>query len=333
MAMKKILGDRNKLVEDTLKGFALAYSEKISLVPNTHMVERKSPKSNGKVRFMIGNGSGHEPAVIGWVGAGMFDLNVPGEIYSAPTAHQIFEGIKRMSEGGPVLLAVQNHEGDVLNAGLAVQKAKNAGIDVESVLFYDDVASAPKGFEEERRGMAGMLFYAKIVGALAEQGASIEACIKMFERCRDATRTFSVAITNCTHPVTGISMFDDLPEDEISLGMGVHGESGGNTLKLPDAAGLAKYMSDILLEDMDILKKGDEILVFVNGAGSTTMMEHFIFFKALTAYLDNLGIKIIGSKLGNYLTTQELSGISLSFMKCDNDMLSLWREPTDATFF
>ena len=332
MVMKKILGDRAQLVGDVLAGFAEAYPDRINLIPGTYMVERKSPKENGKVRFMMGNGAGHEPAVIGWVGAGMFDLNVDGEIYTAPTANQIYAGIERLSKGGPVLLAVQNHAGDVLNANMAVQKAKKAGLQVESVLFYDDVASAPKGSEKERRGMAGMLFYTKIVGALAEKGASMEECIKMFERCRDATRTFSVAITNCTHPVTGIAMFDDLPDDEISLGMGVHGESAGNTLKLPTAAGLAKYMSDILLEDYP-LKKGDEILVFVNGAGATTMMEHFIFFKEVAAYLRGIGVKVAGSKLGNYLTTQELSGISLSFMKCDSDMLSLWNEPTDATFF
>ena len=218
--MKKIINNPAALVEDTLRGYTAAHADVIRLVPGTHMVERAVPKEKGKVRFMMGNGAGHEPAVICWVGQGMFDLNVPGEIFTCASAARIHEAIQRLAADGPVLVAVQNHAGDVLNAGMAVRQAQEEGLDVRSVLFYDDIASAPKEFTEDRRGIGGMLFYAKIVGALAELGAGMEELVRLFEKVRDRTRTYAVAITNCTHPVTGLPLFDSLPEDEIELGMG-----------------------------------------------------------------------------------------------------------------
>ncbi|MDD3410657.1 MAG: dihydroxyacetone kinase subunit DhaK, partial [Eubacteriales bacterium] len=188
-----------------------AHSDIIRLVPGTHMVERVTPKAKGKVRFLMGNGAGHEPAVICWVGEGMFDMNIPGEIFTCASAAYIHEGIRRLSEGGPVLVAIQNHAGDVLNANMAIDQALDEGIDVHSVVFYDDIASAPRECMEERRGIGGMLFYAKIVGAMAERGDGIDALISMFEKVRDATRTYAVAITNGTNPITGLDMFGELP--------------------------------------------------------------------------------------------------------------------------
>ena len=332
MKMKKIIGDPARIVEDTLEGFAAIYADRVALVPGTHIIERKTPKAPGKVRFMMGNGAGHEPAVIGWVGQGLFDMNVDGEIFTAPAAENILQGIQRLAVGGPVLLAVQNHAGDVLNANLAVEMAQEQGIQVHPVLFYDDVASAPKGFEADRRGMVGMVFYTKIVGAKAEMGASVAELTALFERCRDATRTYSVAIGNCTNPVTGISMFDHLADDEIELGMGVHGEASGNTLKIPTAQELVRLMVGKLIADYPYTR-GDDVLAVVNGAGSTTLMELFIYYKELNAYLEGLGIHIRGSKVGNFLTTQELSGISLSLCKADAEMLALWKEPCDSSYF
>jgi phosphoenolpyruvate---glycerone phosphotransferase subunit DhaK len=332
MKMKKIIGNPNRIVEDTLEGFAHIYSDRIEVVPGTHIVERRVSKAPGKVRFMIGNGAGHEPAVIGWVGEGLFDMNVVGEIFSAPAAEEILRGIERLAPGGPVLIAVQNHAGDVLNANLAVEMALAKGIQVEPVLFYDDIASAPKGFEEERRGMVGMMFYAKIVGAKAERGAGIAELKALFEKCRDQTRTYSVAITNCTNPITGISMFDHLAEDEIELGMGVHGEGSGNALKIPTSSELVKFMVDKLVEDYPY-SAGDDVLVVVNGAGSTTLMELFIYYNELKAYLESKGMRIRGVKVGNFLTTQELSGISLSLCKADDEMIELWNDPCGASYF
>jgi phosphoenolpyruvate---glycerone phosphotransferase subunit DhaK len=330
--MKKILNSPSTIVEETLEGFAGLYSTRVVRVAGTHIIERRRPKDRGKVRFMMGNGAGHEPAVIGWVGEGMFDLNVVGEIFTAPSAQDILAGIERLCSGGPVLLAVQNHAGDVLNAGKAVERASQKGLPVTSVLFYDDIASAPKGKETERRGMAGMLFYTKIVGAAAERGKDVPELMRLFEKCRDQTRTFAVAITNCTNPITGLAMFDHLGPDEIELGLGVHGDSSGNVVKLPTAAGLVDLMVETILDDYGI-GRGDDVLVFVNGAGSTTMMELCIYYRELNRRLFDLGINIRGAKAGNYLTTQELSGISLSICRVDREMLELWKDPCDVGYF
>jgi dihydroxyacetone kinase-like protein len=330
--MKKLQNEKATLVDQALAGYALAHRDILRLVEGTHMMERRQPKENGKVRFLMGNGAGHEPAVIGWVGKGMFDMNVVGDVFTAPNGYAIFEGIKRLSEGGPVLLAVQNHAGDVMNAGMAMEMAEEAGINARSVLFYDDIASAPKGMEEERRGMAGMLFYTKIVGAMAERGAGMDELIAMFERVRDRTRTISVALTNCTHPVSGLSMFDGLADQEIEVGMGVHGEGGMGRMVLPTSRDLAKLLCEKLIEDGGY-REGDKMLVLVNGAGGMTMMEMATFYADVHAYLASRGMTVTDCRVGNYLTTQELSGVSLSFAKVDDEMISLWYDPCQVSQF
>lgn len=330
--MKKLQNDKASLVDQTLEGYALAHRSILRLVPGTHMMERRIPKEKGKVRFMMGNGAGHEPAVICWVGKGMFDMNVVGDIFAAPDGYAIFEGIKRLAEGGPVLLAVQNHAGDVLNAGMAMEMAAEAGLDVRSVLFYDDIASAPRGIEQERRGIAGMLFYSKIVGALAERGAAMDEMIAMFERVRDCTRTISVAVTNCTHPVSGLEMFSGLGEKEIEVGMGVHGEGGMGRMTLPTSRELAAHLCQKLIEDGGY-QAGDRVLAFVNGAGGMTMMELSTFYRDVHAYITSRGMSVADCRVGNYLTTQELSGVSLSLAAVDDEMFALWQDPCAVSQF
>jgi phosphoenolpyruvate---glycerone phosphotransferase subunit DhaK len=330
--VKKLQNDKTKLVEDALSGYALAHQDIIRLVSGTHMIERVREKKPGHVRVMIGNGAGHEPAVICLVGEGIFDLNVVGDVFSAPSARAIYEGIKRLAKNGPVLLAVQNHAGDVLNTTVAMQMAEKEGLPVRSVLFYDDVASAPKGMESERRGMAGMIFYTKIIGAMAENGADINDIIDTFQRVRDRTRTVSVAITNCTHPVSGLSMFDSLSESEIEIGMGVHGEGGTRRVSLPKSRDLAKILCDQLVADGEY-KPQNRILVFVNGSGGITMMELSTFYADVRNYLESLGLSVVDCKVGNYLTTQELSGVSLSLISIDDTLLSLWKAPCSVSQF
>lgn len=331
--MKKLRNDPAQLVNETLAGYALAHSDVLHLIPGTHMMERKEKKAPGKVRLLMGNGAGHEPAVIGWVGEGMFDMNVVGDVFSAPTGQAIFQGIKRLcEEGGPVLLCVQNHEGDVLNANMAVAMAKKEGLSVRSVLFYDDIASAPRDMIEERRGIGGMIFYAKILGAMAEGGATLDEMASMFEAVRDATRTLSVAVTNCTHPLSGLPMFDGLPEDEIEVGMGVHGEGGMNRIPLPTSRELAALLCDKLIEDGGYAK-GSNLMVMVNGAGGMTMMEMSILYKDIYEHLQGKGMGVAGCKVGNFLTTQELSGVSLSLLSATDEMIRLWNCPCNAPAF
>ncbi len=330
--MKKLRNDPSLLIEQCMEGYAAAHADVLRWIPGTHRMERAVKKAPGKVRVMMGNGGGHEPAVIGWVGKGMFDLDVVGEVFAAPSGDAIFDGIKSLAADGPVLLCVQNHAGDVLNAGMAMERVREEGLPAQSVLFYDDIASAPKDFREERRGIGGMLFYSKIVGALAEDGADMDQVIRMFEKVRDRTRTLSVAVTNCTHPISGLAMFDSLPEDEIEIGMGVHGEGGMNRMKLPTSEALAREILTPLIDDGEY-KPRDRMLVMVNGAGGMTMMELSIFFRDIKAFLESQGMTVAGCKVGNFLTTQELSGVSVSLMNVDDEMLALWEKPCDAPAF
>lgn len=324
--MKKLQNGKAHLVEEALKGYVLAHQDIVRLVEGTHMMERLKPKEKGKVRLLMGNGAGHEPAVICWVGQGMFDMDVVGDVFSAPNGYAIHEGIQRLAADGPVLLCVQNHAGDVLNAGVAMDMAEKEGLPVRSVLFYDDIASAPKGMEEERRGIGGMIFYSKIVGALAERGAGMDELIALFERVRDKTRTISVAVTDCTHPVSGLHMFQGLADDEIEVGMGVHGEGGMGRMKLPTSRELAELLCGKLIEDGEY-KSGEKLLVFVNGAGGMTMMELATLYGDIHAVLTARGFLVADCRVGNYLTTQELSGVSLSLASVDEQMLSLWCDP------
>lgn len=332
MKMKKIINSADTLVMDIIKGYTAANEDIIRWVPGTHMVERVEPKEKGKVRFLMANGAGHEPAVMCWVGKGMFDMNIPGEIFTCASAPMIYEGIKRLGQDGPVLVAIQNHAGDVLNAGMAIEDALDDGVDVHSVLFYDDIASAPKSEISERRGIGGMLFYGKIIGAMAERGDDVATLKAMFEQVRDRTRTYAFAVTNCTNPISALDMFSGLPEDEIELGMGVHGEGGGGRIKLPTSKELAKIVCDKLIEDGEY-KAGDQMLVMVNGSGGMTMMEMSILYGEIKDYLESLGMKVVGRKVNNYLTTQELSGASISMCSVTDEMLALWNAPCCVSAF
>ncbi|MCI8441653.1 MAG: dihydroxyacetone kinase subunit DhaK [Provencibacterium sp.] len=326
--MKKLQNSPETLLMDELQGYARLHRDKICLLEETTCIARRTPKARGKVKLAMGNGAGHEPAVIGWVGEGMFDLNVVGDVFTAPSGDKIFEGLQAIDDGSPILLIVQNHAGDVLNANIAMRKAKKAGMNIRQVLFYDDIASAPREAQEERRGIGGMFFYTKMVGAMAEAGADIDSCIRMFERVRENTRTYAAAFSSCTHPLTGIRMFEYLDGTEnIELGMGVHGEGGGeNIIPMPTAAQLAEKMGSALLSDRPYTP-GDRLLIDINGAGATTCMEMNIFYNELEKYFLAQGMEIAGAVAGNFLTTQELSGISLSICKVDSEMLSLWEAP------
>ncbi|MGN0563794.1 MAG: dihydroxyacetone kinase subunit DhaK [Candidatus Heritagella sp.] len=324
--MKKLINHPDELVNETLQGYAMANKNIIELVPGSHMIVRKNKKEKGKVKFVLGNGAGHEPAVIGWVGPGMLDMNIVGEVFTAPSSDKILEALKYIDDGSPILLAVQNHAGDVLNANLAYADAIDEGLDVHKVLFYDDVASAPKGMEEERRGMAGMLFYTKIVGAFLEAGGDIDEAVELFEKVRDATRTYSVAFTKCTHPITGLDIIA-LPEEEIELGMGVHGEGGGaNRIPMQKSRDLAAIIGKVLVEDLPY-EAGDEVLLFINGLGSTTAMELSLFYKDMVEYLEGRNIHVYDGFCDNCLTTQELGGVSVSLCRVDEEEKKLWDAP------
>lgn len=323
--MKKLLNKPEDIMDETIKGYVAENHKRLKLNEGTHEIVRRVPKEKGKVKLVVGNGGGHEPGLMGWVGKGMYDLDCLGEVFTAQAGEIFFEGIQNIDDGSPILLTIANHAGDVVNGNIAYAMALDEDMDIQKVLCYDDVASAPKGCEDERRGMAGLLFCIKAAGAAAEAGASLDECVRVLEKARDNTRTFAIALTSCTHPITGLKMFD-IPEDVVEMGGGIHGEGGMNTIPFASSKEICRQVCDKLIEDKPY-ESGDEVVVLINGSGSTTMMEMSIFYNDVCEYLAEKGIKVYDGVTGNFITTQELGGLSLSFCKMDDELKELWDAP------
>lgn len=322
---KKLINQPENILQDMLEGFVAAYPDIVRLTDDG-LIVRAEPKAQGKVALVIGNGTGHEPAMIGLVGKGWIDVNIPGEIFAAPGPDRIVSGIKAAERGGGVLLCVSHHAGDLMNAEMALELCEMESIDnVEMVVLYDDISSAPKGQESERRGTAGLFFVWKMLGAYAEGDVTLTQCKVMAERIRDNTRTLAVALTTGTNPISGDIMFE-LPDDEIEIGMGVHGEVGQGRRKMCSADELIDVMLPPIIEDLPFVE-GDETLVFINNSGSMTQMEMFILFKRISQILKEKGINLYKSWIGEYATTQEMAGFALSLCKVDDELKALWDAP------
>jgi dihydroxyacetone kinase-like protein len=327
---KKLINQPENILSEMLQGFAAAYGDIVRLTENG-LIVRRHPKAQDKVGLVIGNGSGHEPAMIGLVGEGLFDVNIPGEIFTAPGPERIVEGIKAADRGAGVLVCVSHHAGDLMNAELALELCQSEGIvNVEIVVLYDDISSAPKGHEPERRGTAGLFFVWKMLGAYAETGASLESCKTVAERIRDNTRSLGMALTSCANPVTGETMFE-LPDDELEIGMGVHGEVGMGRQKLASADNLIDLMLPPIIDDLPF-NAGDEVLVLLNNSGSMTLMELFILYRRLSEQLNAAGIKIYKSWIGSYATTQEMAGFAISLCRVDDHLKTLWDAPANGAY-
>ncbi len=328
---KKLINNSSNLVPEMLEGFASAYPNIVRLT-DKGLIVRRHPKAKDKVALVIGNGSGHEPAMIGWVGPGLFDVNIPGDIFTAPGPNRIVEGIKAVHSEAGVLLCVSHHAGDLMNAEVALEDAEAEGLDnVDMVILYDDISSAPKGQEAERRGTAGLFFVWKMLGAFAETSADLAACKTLAEKVRDNTRTLSMALTSCANPLTGATMFE-MPDDEMEIGMGVHGEAGDSRSKVLSANETIERMLPPILEDLPF-QAGDEVLVLLNNSGSLTLMELSILHRRVAHMLDDYGIKLYRSWLGAYATTQEMAGFGLSLSKVDDQLKVLYDAPANGAWF
>ncbi|MBF6593428.1 MAG: dihydroxyacetone kinase subunit DhaK [Thermaceae bacterium] len=328
--MKKLINHPNRLVEDMLEGYVAAYSDYIRYEPGSRVVLRCLPKKQG-VGLVIGNGSGHEPIAMGWVGQGMLDANAVGDIFTAPPPELILEALRKANLGQGCLLLISNHAGDVLNGELAVEMAREEGLRVEPLLMYDDIASAPKGRESERRGAPGTTFIYKLVGARAEEGASLRELLELGSLVRDSTRSLSVAIRPGISPLTGEAMFT-LAEDEIFIGMGVHGEAGFKRQKLAPAAEVVRTVTEAILDDLPF-RFGDEVLVLVNGAGATTLGELLVVYRELDAVLKGRGVHPYKPLVGTYITTQEMAGVSVALCRTTPELNRLWDSPCRVPFF
>lgn len=329
--MKKFLNNIEDIMNETLEGYYLANKRYVSLKKGTHNFTRVIPKEKGKVKLVIGNGGGHEPGTPGQVGYGLYDLVSLGDVFAAQSGKKLFEAIKELDDGSPVLLTIANHAGDVMNGNLACRKAKAAGINIESVVHYDDIATAPKGSEAERRGVAGIFFPTKIAGAAAEEGATLEKCVELFNSTRDMTRSISIALGGGTHPQTGLKIMD-IPDDVANIGAGSHGEGGAKNIPFAKSYEMVKTATSMLVEDMPY-EKGDEVLLLVTGMGGTTMMEMSIVYRDVCKYLESLGISVYSGTATNMVTTQEACGVTISLCKTSDEIKRLWDAPCSSPIY
>lgn len=325
--MKKCINDPENLVTELLEGYTLAFPDKVKL-EGGNLVMRAYPKQVGKVSLVTLGGSGHEPGLSGFVGYGMLDVSVPGEIFAAPGPQKCLDAIKRADRGGGVLFVVLNHAGDVLTANITMEMALKEGLNVKMILVHDDIASGPIDKPEERRGLVGFLPVVKIAGAAAEEGRTLEEIVEVAERTVRSMRTLAVAFSPPTHPITGDAMFE-LDEDEMAVGMGQHGEAGVDRVKMRTADETTELMLEQLLADLGAAE-GEDLLVILNGAGATTMMELYIVFRRMHQILKDKKIKIARSLIGEYITTQEQAGFQMLIAAMDREMLTLWDTPCDS---
>ena len=326
--MKKLINRPENVVPELLEGFVLAHPDKVCLT-GSNLVARKSPKAKGKVGIVTLGGSGHEPGLSGFVGEGMLDVSVAGEIFAAPGAPRCLEALRLADRGAGVLFVVLNHSGDVLSANMTMGLAQREGINVKKIVTHEDIAGGPD--IENRRGLVGFLPVYKVAGAAAEEGHNLDRCLEIAERMERNMRTLAVALTTATHPSTGHPIFT-LADNEMEIGMGQHGEAGTGRMPLKTANETADVMLPMLLDDLKV-KAGEELLVIVNGAGATTLMELFIFFRRVHQILGEKNIKLARARVGEFITTQEQGGLQLLIARMDSELLRFWDAPCDAPYF
>ena len=330
--MKKLFNSTERMPDDMIDGYVAAYPDIVQRGVHPRVVRRTQLRTKqNKVALLIGNGCGHEPIAMGFVGEGLLDANVVGDVFSAPSADLIVEGIEEVCGKAGAVLLISRHEGDVINGNAAALQAQDDGFDVRPLLMYDDISSAPKGAEHDRRGAAGTMFIYKILGAAAEAGMDLSARVKLGEAVRSETRTLGAALFPGVSPVTGELMFS-LPEDEIYIGMGVHGEPGVSRRKVGPVRELVAYMIEAILDDKPIEAHTDTV-VLVNGSGGTTMMELLTVYREVNAQLASKNINCVSPMIGSFSTTQEMGGFSISLFTPTATMLKYWREPHASAHF
>jgi len=322
--MKKLINDPFKVATESIEGHVKAYSHIVKQV-SPHVIARKNAPVNGKVGVVIGGGSGHEPLFLGFVGYGMADSAALGEIFAAPAAPRIMKATKASNGGRGILYVHGNYAGDNMNFGLAAEMATDEGIDNATVRVWDDVSSAPPERLNERRGLAGDLFVIKIAGSMAETFAPLPEVSRAAEKARDNCRTFAVALSPSTIPATGQPTFT-IGDDEMYFGIGGHGERGINKTKMLTADETAIMLVDKIIDDLPF-KKNNEVNIIVNGYGSTTLMELNIINRKVHQLISDREIGIHRTEIGNFCTTQEMAGCSITLIKLDDELKRLYDAP------
>jgi dihydroxyacetone kinase-like protein len=328
--MKKLINDPADLTSELLEGYCLAYPNKVKLV-NDKIIVRANTKPDDQVAIISMGGAGHEPAVSGFVGDGMLDASVVGDIFAAPGAPKVLEALKMFQRDAGILLVVLNHAGDVMSANMAMQLAERAGIKVKMLLTHEDISAGIDTPIEDKRGLAGCVPLYKVAGAAAEQGKSLDDVYEIAERFGSQMATLAVAVTNCTHPQTG-QPISNLAEDEMEIGMGQHGEAGGGISKMLTADVTAERMIAPLIKATGATS-GDTVQLIINGVGSSTLMEMNIVYRRAYQTLEAQGIQIIPGLIDNLLTVQEMGGFQMILCKLDPDHIEYLQAPSNAPYW
>lgn len=322
--MKKLVNDPSRFVSESLAGFARAHRDIVRVHSSPAFVAR-SNMAAGKVGVISGGGSGHEPLHVGFVGLGMLDAAVPGEVFTSPSPDPILAATRAADRGAGVLYLVKNYTGDVLNFETAAEFAAAEGILVRTVVIDDDVAVLNSEFTAGRRGVAGTVLIERIVGAAAERGDDLDALVGLAERLVASVRSMGVAIGAPTVPHSGRQSFE-LADDEIEFGIGIHGERGRARIAMAPADELVDRVLDAVLDDLKRLE-GERVIALVNGMGATPVAELYLVYRRLAERLDGDGVDVARSLVGSYVTSLDMAGFSVSLLTVDDELLELWDAP------
>jgi phosphoenolpyruvate---glycerone phosphotransferase subunit DhaK len=324
MVMKKFINDPRNLTKELLEGFAIVHSHLVAL-QSEKIVCRARPKPANKVALATLGGAGHEPALSGFVGEGMLDYSVVGDIFAAPGPPKVIEALRLAKRDAGILFVVLNHAGDVLSANMAAEMADREGIRYKMLLTHEDIAPGAGAPAEDRRGLVGAIPLYKIAGAAAEAGRSLDEVYALAQRFNDRMATLAVAMRTATHPASGQSIFE-LADDEMEIGMGQHGEAGTGPSKILTADQTAEMMLSRLVAAVKA-QKGDRLLLVINGSGATTLMEMYIVLRGCKKYLDTQGISIAAAHCGEWLTVQEMAGFQMCVARMDDELLTYYNAP------
>ena len=319
--MQRILNNPDDIVDEMLKGFVKTHGDIVKTTEHPRVLAAKAAPIAGKVGVVTGGGSGHKPAFIGYIGENLCDAAAVGEICSSPTAAAFLDAFKAADGGAGVACLYGNYSGDNMNVKMAVKMAKKAGLTVKTVVANDDVASAPKDQRDKRRGVAGEILMWKCGGAKAAKGGNLDEVIAAAQKAIDSTRSVGVGLTPCTLPAVGHPNFE-IKEGTMEIGIGHHGEPGIAVKPLGTAKEIAQYMVDVVLPDYPFVE-GDEVVVLVSGLGATPVMELYVLYNEIEALMAAKGIKIHRSYVGNYFTSLEMMGSTLTVMKLDDELKEL----------
>jgi phosphoenolpyruvate---glycerone phosphotransferase subunit DhaK len=326
--MKKLINDPADVVKEALLGVEAAHSDRVRVDHDNKIIYRKDAPRQGKVGLISGGGSGHEPMHGGFVGVGMLDAACAGEVFTSPVPDQMMAATKEVDGGAGVLHIVKNYTGDVMNFEMAAElAAADSGIEVQSVVTDDDVAVQDSLYTAGRRGVGVTVLLEKIVGAAAEEGRSLQEVADLAKAVNSAGRSMGMALTSCTVPAAGKPTFD-LAENEMEVGIGIHGEPGRQRLPVASAKEVAAMLVDPIVGDLPY-GEGDSVIAFVNGMGGTPLIELYIMYNEVAALLDKAKISIARSLVGSYITSLEMAGCSVTLLKADDEMIRLWDAPVN----